>query len=111
MFFVYEFAILEPRTNKPLGRVKFCKDLWDCYLGREKRLANSRPAPSNDPKNHCATHFLSRSLLVSSVANSKSRLDFGQVLFVPQEIEPGIELSFCKAPQPFVISINPCSRQ
>ena len=38
------FPTLKPRRD--LGRVTFCKGVWDCYLKQEKK-------PNNDPLSLC----------------------------------------------------------
>ena len=67
------------KTRGRLDRVNFRNEFWDCYQGQLKKNG-----PSSDPRNNCATHFGSRSLSVSKVANVQSTPCPNQrVLFYP----------------------------
>ena len=65
------------KTRGTLGRVNFRKDFWDCYKRQEKKkwpIADRRFL-SNDPTNHCGTHFSFNSLLFSKVAKANKFID------------------------------------
>ena len=59
---VYTIVFATLKIRGKLGRVNFRKDVWHWYWR----------VPSNDPRNHCGTHFGSSSLLVSIVLISSS---------------------------------------
>jgi len=67
------FATLPQKREGNWTELTFAKTSGTVIRGKEKKMANSSTVrPSNDPRNHCGTHFVSSSLLVSKVANSSA---------------------------------------